>query len=166
MIVLSAYCQERYTCGYEETTKTVDYAQTLDLTVRLGDCLPPDYLARFMVDSVAHLDLSALYAKSGLRGREPYPPEVLLGLVLYGYATGVFSSCEIERATYEAMPFRFITGNLHPNHDTLVAFRRSFLLELKELFVQVLLLAQEVGILKLSTISLNGTKVHADARQS
>jgi len=145
------------------TFKKVDYEQALELTVRLGDCLPPDHLARFVVDSVAQLDLSALYAQYGTRGGEPYAPEVLLGLLLYGYATGVFSSRKIERGTYEAVPFRFIAGNLHPDHDTLAAFRRSFLPELKALFVQVLLLAQEAGVLKLGTISLDGTKVHADA---
>jgi transposase len=145
------------------TFKTVDYAQALDLTVRLGDCLPPDHLARFVVDSVALLDLSALYTQYGSRGGEPYAPEVLLGLLLYGYATGVFSSRKIERATYEAVPFRFIAGNRHPDHDTLAAFRRTFLPELKDLFVQVLLLAQEAGVLKLGTISLDGTKLHADA---
>jgi transposase len=143
--------------------KKVDYDQTLDLTVRLGDCLPPDHLARFVVDSVAQLDLSALYAHYGPRGGEPYAPEVLLGLLLYGYATGVFSSRKIERATYEAVPFRFIAGNLHPDHDTLATFRQTFLPQLKDLFVQVLLLAQEAGVLKLGTISLDGTKVHADA---
>src|SRR5947207_4720142 len=147
----------------KRTFKTVDYDQALDLTVRLGDCLPPDHLARFVVDSVAQLDLSALDAHYGTRGGEPYAPEILLGLLLYGYATGVFSSRKIERATYEAVPFRFIAGNLHPDHDTLAAFRRTFLPELKELFVQVLLLAQEAGVLKLGTISLDGTKVHADA---
>jgi transposase len=116
-----------------------------------------------VVDSVAQLDLSALYAKYGSRGGEPYAPEMLLSLLLYGYATGVFSSRKIERATYEAVPFRFIAGNLHPDHDTLATFRRTFLPDLKELFVQVLLLAQEAGVLKLGTISLDGTKVHADA---
>jgi transposase len=145
------------------TFKKVDYAQALDLTVRLGDCLPPDHLARFVVDSVALLDLSALYAHYGSRGGKPYAPEVLLGLLLYGYATGVFSSRKIERATYEAVPFHFIAGNQHPDHDTLATFRRVFLPELKELFVQVLLLAQEAGVLKVGTISLDGTKIHADA---
>ena len=81
------------------TFKKVDYAQALDLTVRLGDCLPPDHLARFVVDSVALLDLSALYANSGSRGGEPYAPEVLLGLLLYGYATGVWSIAQ-DRARY------------------------------------------------------------------
>ena len=105
------------------TFKTVDYDQTLDLTVRLGDCLPPEHLARFVVDSVAQLDLSAVYARYGPRGGQPYAPEVLLGLLLYGYATGVFSSRKIERATYETVPFRFIAGNLHPDHDTLASDR-------------------------------------------
>src|SRR5438874_4125822 len=145
------------------TFKTVNYEQALELTVRLGDCLPPDHLARFVVDSVALLDLSALYAHYGTRGGEPYAPEVVLGLLLYGYATGVFSSRKSERATYEAVPFRFIAGNLHPDHDPLATFRRSFLPDLKDLFVQVLLLAQEVGVLKVGTISLDGTKIHADA---
>jgi transposase len=99
----------------KRTFKTVNYDQALDLTVRLGDCLPPEHLARFVVDSVALLDLSALYAHYGRRGGEPYAPEVLLGLLLYGYATGVFSSRKIERATYETVPFRFIAGNLHPD---------------------------------------------------
>ncbi len=148
------------------TFKTVDYDAALDLTVRLGDCLPSDHLARFVVDSVALLDLSALYACYGARGGEPYAPEVLLALILYGYATGVFSSRKIERATYESVPFRFIAGNRHPDHDTIAAFRTTFLPDLKGLFVQVLLLAQEAGVLTLGTISLDGTKIHADASKS
>jgi hypothetical protein len=71
--------------------KTVDYDQALNLTVRLGDCLPPDHLARFVVGSVTQLDLSKLYAKYGPRGGKPYAPEILLGWLLYGYATGVWS---------------------------------------------------------------------------
>jgi len=148
------------------TFKTVDYEAALDLTVRLGDCLPPEHLARFVVDSVALLDLSALYAHYGSRGGEPYAPEGLLALLLYGYATGVFSSRKIERATYESAPFRYIAGNRHPDHDTIAAFRATFLPELKALFVQVLLLAQEAGVLTLGTISLDGTKIHADASKS
>src|SRR5260370_17160345 len=147
----------------ERICKRVNYEQARGLTVRLGECLRPDHLARFVVDSVALLDVSALYAHYGSRGGEPYAPEVLLGLLFYGYATGVFRSRKIERATYEAVPFRFIAGNHHPDHDTLATFRRTFLPELKDLFVQVLLLAQEAGGLKLGTISLDGTKVHADA---
>jgi transposase len=148
------------------TFKTADYDATLDLTVRLGDCLPPDHLARFVVDTIAQLDLSAIYARYGSRGGQPYAPNILLALLFYGYATGTFSSRKIERATYETVPFRFIAGNLHPDHDTLATFRKTFLPDLKDLFVQVLLLAQMAGVLKLGNISLDGTKIHADASKS
>src|SRR5213075_2239044 len=147
----------------KRTFKTADYDATLEVTVRLGDCLPPDHLARFVVDTIAQLDLSARYARYGTRGGQPYAPDILLALLFYGYATGTFSTRKLERATYETVPFRFIAGNLHPDHDTLATFRKTFLPELKDLFVQVLLLAQEAGVLKLGTISLDGTKVHADA---
>ncbi len=148
------------------TFKTVDYDATLDQTVRLGDCLPPDHLARFIVDVIAQLDLSAIYARYRPRGGAPYAPEILFGLLAYGYATGVFSSRKIERATYESAPFRFVAGNLHPDHDTIAAFRKTFLPELQDLFVQVLLLAQTMGVLKLGNISIDGTKIHADASKS
>jgi transposase len=146
--------------------KTADYDATLDVTVRLGDCLPPDHLARFVVDTIAQLDLSVIYTRYGPRGGQPYAPEILLALLFYGYATGVFSTRKLERATYETVPFRFIAGNLHPDHDTLATFRKTFLPELKDLFVQVLLLAQVAGALKLGNISLDGTKLHADASKS
>jgi len=115
------------------------------------------------VDAVAQLDLSPIYARYGSRGGEPYAPEVLVGLIFYGYATGVFSSRKIERGTYESAPFRFIAGNLHPDHDTLATFRKTFLSELKALFVEILLIAKMVGVLQLGRISLDGSKVHADA---
>ena len=146
--------------------KTVDYQAALDVTVRLGDCLPPDHLARFVVDAVAQLDLSPIYARYGSRGGEPYAPEILIGLLFYGYATGVFSSRKIERATYDSAPFRFIAGNLHPDHDTLASFRKAFLPNLKALFVEILLLARMVGVLQLGTLSLDGSKIHADASKS
>ena len=143
--------------------KTADYEATLNSTVTLRECLPPDHLARFIVDVIAQLDLSAIYAHYGPRGGEAIAPDMLLGLLFYGYATGTFSSRKIEKATYESIPFRFIAGGLHPDHDTLAHFRKTFLSELKNLFVQILLYAQEVGVLPLGNISLDGTKIHADA---
>jgi hypothetical protein len=83
--------------------------------------------------------------------------------LFYGYATGTFSSRKIERATYESMPFHFLAGGLHPAHDTIANFRKTFLQELKALFVHILLYAQELGVLTLGNISLDGTKIHADA---
>jgi transposase len=155
-----------YTLTMSRTFRTVDYEATLDQPVRLGDCLPPDHLARFIVDVIAQLDLSAISARYRPRGGAPYAPEILFGLLAYGYATGVFSSRKLERATYESAPFRFIAGNLHPDHDTIAAFRTTFLPDLQDLFVQVLLLAQAMGVLKLGNISIDGTKIHADASKS
>jgi transposase len=123
-------------------------------------------LARFIVDVIAQLDLNAIYAHYGPRGGEAIAPDMLLGLLFYGYATGTFSSRKIEKATYESIPFRFIAGGLHPDHDTLAHFRKTFLSELKNLFVQILLYAQEVGVLTLGNISLDGTKIHADASKN
>jgi transposase len=146
--------------------KTVNYEETLELKVSLGEVLPPNHLARFVVDIISQLDLSSIYGHYGAQGGEAIAPEILLGLLFYGYATGVFSSRKIEKATYESIPFRFIAGNLHPDHDTIAHFRKTFLAELKELFVQILLLAQAVGVLKLGNLSLDGSKIHADASKS
>jgi len=146
--------------------KTVDYNQSLKQTVTIEECLPPGHLARFIVAIIAMLDLSAIYVQYAPRGGEPYAPEILLGLLFYGYATGVFSSRKIERATFESIPFRFIAGGLHPDHDTIANFRKIFLPEIAELFVQVLLVAKEAGVLKLGNISLDGSKLHADASKS
>ena len=146
--------------------KTVDYEAALDQTVSLREVLPANHLARFVVDVVAELDLTCIYEHYGLRGGEAYAPELLLALLFYGYATGVFSSRKIEKSTYEALPFRFVAGGLHPDHDTLANFRKTFRAEIKELFVQVLLLAQAAGYLQLGNISMDGSKVHANASKS
>ncbi len=90
----------------------------------------------------------------------------MLGLLFYGYATGVFSSRKIERATYEVIPFRFIADDMHPDHATIAGFRKQFLFELKDLFVQILLIGQEMGYLQLGNVSVDGSKIHADASKS
>jgi len=146
--------------------KTADYEKTLNLQISLRDVLPPDHMARFIVDVIAQLDLSTIYNQYSDQGAPPYAPEVLLGLLIYGYATGIFSSRKLEKATYEVIPFRFIAGDMHPDHDTIANFRKQFLAELKELFIQVLLIAQEMGRLQLGNVSLDGSKIHADASKS
>lgn len=146
--------------------KTPDYEATLNETITIGDCLPPDHLARFVVTTISELDLGEIYGQYGPVGGEPIAPQILLGLLFYGYATGVFSSRKIEKATHESITFRFIAGGLHPDHDTIANFRRRFLREIKRLFVQILVIAKEKGKLKLGNISLDGTKVHADASKS
>ena len=146
--------------------KKVDYEESLDQTVTIRECLPPDHLARFIVAVIALLDLSTIYARYAALGGEAYAPEILLGLLFYGYATGVFSSRKIEKATYESIPFRFIAGGLHPDHDTIANFRKTFLPEITDLFAQVLVVAHEMGLLQLGAISLDGSKIHADASKS
>jgi transposase len=146
--------------------RIADYEKTLNLQITLRDVLPPDHLARFIVDIVSQLDLQPIYNHYSDQGAPPYAPEVLLGLLFYGYATGVFSSRKIERATYEVIPFRFIAGDMHPDHDTIATFRKQFLAELKELFIHILLIAQEMGRLQLGNVSLDGSKIHADASKS
>src|SRR5271165_6109871 len=139
--------------------KTADYEATLDTSVRLGDCLPQDHLARFVVDIVAQLDLKPLYARYGNRGGAPYAPEILVALLFYAYATGVFASRKIEQATRDTAAFRYLAGNLSPDHDTIAVFRKQFLPELKGLFVQMLLLAVEMGVLQIGNIHIDGSKI-------
>jgi transposase len=112
---------------------------------------------------IDQLDLSAMVKAYRGSGSASYHPSVLLGLLVYGYATGVFSSRKLERATYDSVAFRFIAANDHPDHDTIAAFRRRFLKEIETLFVGVLLLAREMGMLQLGTVALDGTKLHANA---
>jgi len=148
------------------TFKTADYEKTLDKQISIREALSANHLAYFVVDVVSQLDLSALYGRYGRLGAPAYAPEVMLGLLFYGYATGVFSSRKMERATYELLPFRFIAGDMHPDHDTIAAFRKENLAELKDLFVQILLMAQTLGYLQLGNVSLDGSKIHADASKS
>src|SRR3546814_7997617 len=100
--------------------------------------------------------LSAMSDSYRGSGSASYHPAMLLGLLVYGYATGVFSSRKLERATYDSVAFRFIAANDHPDHDTIATFRRRFLAQIEELFVQVLILARESGALQLGTVALDG----------
>jgi len=127
------------------------------------DWLPENHLARFVIDIVSQLDLWPLVSAYAGRGSDAYPPGTLLALLFYGYATGVFSSRKLETATYDSVAFRFITANTHPDHDTIATFRKRFLEELKPLFGQILTIAHTMGVCKLGKISLDGTKVKANA---
>src|SRR5271163_3634154 len=129
----------------------------------LNEWLPEKHLARFVVEVIDGLDLSAMVGSYRGSGSASYHPALLLGLLIYGYATGVFSSRKLERATYDSVAFRFITANEHPDHDTIATFRRRFLKDIEGLFVRVLELAGEMGMLKLGTVALDGTKIHANA---
>jgi len=129
----------------------------------VDEWLPQGHLARFVVEVVDSLDLSVMSKSYRGSGSASYHPAVLLSLLVYGCATGVFSSRKLERATYDSVAFRFIAANDHPDHDTIATFRRRFLKEIEALFVKVLLLAREMGMLKMGTVALDGTKIHANA---
>jgi len=127
------------------------------------DWLPESHLARYVVDVVEGLDLSELERAYTGRGTEAYHPALLLSLLIYGYATGTHSSRKIERATYDSLAFRFIACDQHPDHDTLANFRRRFGAQFAAIFVQVLQLARENQLSRFGTVSLDGTKIHANA---
>lgn len=127
------------------------------------DWLAEAHLARYVVEVIDGLDLSAMERAYAGRGSAPYHPAMLLALFIYGYATGCYSSRKIERATYDSLAFRFIAANRHPDHDTLASFRRRFAKEIECAFVQVLQVARENQLSRFGTVSLDGTKIHANA---
>ena len=143
--------------------RPIDRATPFLLPPSVDDWLPKDHLARFVVDIVDQLDLSALIRQYRGTGSAAYHPSVMLGLLVYGYATSVYSSRRIEAATYESIAFRYIASNEQPDHDSLCTFRKRFLREIEALFVQVLCIARQMKLLKLGTIALDGTKIHANA---
>lgn len=127
------------------------------------DWLPESHLARYVVDVVEGLDLADLEREYAGRGSDAYHPAMLLSLLIYGYATGTHSSRKIERATYDSLAFRFIACDQHPDHDTLATFRRRFGEQFADAFVQVLQVARENQLSRFGTVSLDGTKIHANA---
>ena len=129
--------------------RTIDRETGFLLPPSVDEWLPEQHLARFVVEVIDGLDLRAMSCSYRGSGSASYHPRMLLGILVYGYATGVFSSRKLERATYDSVAFRFIAANDHPDHDTIAAFRRRFLKEIEGLFVQVLLLAREMGVLKM-----------------
>src|SRR5258707_4129489 len=141
--------------------RTIDRETAYLLPASVDEWLPERHLARFIVEVIDGLELSAMSRGYRGTGSASYHPAMLLGILVYGYATVVFSSRKLERATYDSVAFRFIAANDHPDHDTIATFRRRFLKEIEGLFVQVLALAREIGMLKLGTVALDGTKIHA-----
>jgi transposase len=143
--------------------RTFDRQTGFLLPPSVDEWLPEKHLARFVVEVIDGLDLSSMSQSYRGSGSASYHPALLLGLLVYGYATGVFSSRKLERATYDSVAFRYIAANDHPDHDTIATFRRRFLTDIEGLFVKVLELAGEMGMLKLGTVALDGTKIHANA---
>ena len=145
--------------AFQPIDRDTDYL----LPPSVQEWLPKSHLARYVVDVVEELDLSALERAYTGRGSEAYHPATLLSLLIYGYATGTFSSRKIERATYDSLAFRYIACNRHPDHDTLATFRTRFGKEFESAFVQVLQVARENQLSRFGTVSLDGTKIHANA---
>ena len=141
------------------TDRKTDYL----LPPSVDDWLTQGHLARFVVEVIDGLDLSNLTRQYAGRGSKAHHPATLLSILVYGYSTGVFSSRKLEMATYDSVAFRYIAAGSHPDHDTLATFRRRFIDELAGLFVQVLEMAKEMKLLKMGTVCLDGTKIHANA---
>jgi transposase len=129
----------------------------------IQEWLPEKHLAKFVVDIVDELDVSDLEKKYAQDGGKAYPVKIMLGLLFYGYITGTYSSRKIEKATHDSVAFRFIAANLHPDHGTISLFRKNFSGMLDNIFLQILLIASESGFLKLGNVSVDGTKIKANA---
>jgi transposase len=143
--------------------RTINRDTDFLLPPSVQEWLPEAHLARYVASVVENLDLSGIERAYAGRGSEAYHPAMLLSLLIYGYATGTFSSRKIERATYDSLAFRYLACNLHPDHDTLASFRRRFGQQFESAFVQVLQVAHENQFSRFGTVSLDGTKIHANA---
>src|SRR5271170_48744 len=148
--------------------KRGDREQLLVLPPSLNDWLPEDHLARFILEVLERLDLSKFYAvyESKRGGQPPYDPAVILGLLLYAYTTGNMSSRRIEQATWTDIACRFIAANLHPDHDTIAYFRKRHALLIVDTFAQIVEVAMKAKMVRLGHVSLDGTKVRANASKS
>jgi transposase len=141
----------------------IDRSQPITLPGNLEGWLDGNDLAPVIVEVVEALDTRAIEAAYHGGGSAPYPPKMLLAVLFYCYAKGIFSSRKIERATYELIPVLYITGGTHPDHDSINTFRQRFLPQVEPLFVQLLRIAHDLGILKLGDVSIDGTKIQANA---
>ena len=143
--------------------RSVDRTTAYLLPPSIDEWLPEGHLARFVADIVSQLDTSAIENCYSGRGSDAWHPKMLISLLFYGYATGVFSSRKLERASHDSVAFRYLCANQHPDHDSIATFRRRFLAELESLFVQILQVGHEMELVKLGNVSLDGTKVKANA---
>lgn len=129
----------------------------------LRDWIPEDDMVHFVIEAVEGMPLRNLRVNRHGSGSEQYPPKMMLTLLIYCYANGIFSSRRIQRATYRDIAVRFLTADTHPDHDTICAFRRANFEAMAEAFLQVLHLARSMGVLKVGTISVDGTHIKANA---
>lgn len=142
--------------------QTIDQDTACLLPPSLQVWLPEKHLAQFVVDIVERLDLRELESCYGGGGKAPYHLALLLTLLFYGYATGIFSCRKLEQGTYDSVAFRFITGDTHLDHDTIATFRKRFLKELEALFVLLVVLAKVMGLFKLNHVKCAFSLVATD----
>lgn len=143
----------------------IDHDTPLLLPPDLRDWVPADHMVHFIMDAVAALDLSAARVNERGTGSAQYPPSMMLGLLIFSYATGTFSSRKIQTATYENVAIRYLCADTHPDHDSICKFRRENKELLSSVFHQVLALAATARIFKVGdlTVALDGTKLLANA---
>jgi transposase len=151
--------------GTRKTFRPYSPDQDLLFPPNLSDWVPAGHLARLIGDLVENtLDLDGIYSEyTEVRGAPPYDPRLLLKILLYGYSNGIYSSRRLERVTIDHVPFRFLTASQTPDHWTISNFRKVHRVELKGMFNQVLQLCQEVGLVKLGHVAIDGTKIKANA---
>jgi transposase len=142
---------------------TVDRQTPMLLAADLREWVPANDLVHFVIEAVDRLPLESLRVNVRGTGSAQYPPRMMLALLIYSYANGLFSSRRIERATYRDVAVRYLTADTHPDHDTIATFRRSNFQAVAECFLGVLELARESGVLKVGTVSTDGTKLRANA---
>ena len=143
----------------------IDRESPMLLPPDLKDWVEGNDLVHFILEVVEGCDTSCAATNHRGTGSAQYPPAMMLSLLVYCYATGCFSSRQIERATYDSVAVRYLCGNTHPDHDTIASFRRRNKALLEHCFFQVLALAREIGLLKMGTLSVDGTKIKGSARQ-
>ena len=142
-----------------------DQSQLFLLPVDMRDWVPEDDLAHFVLEAVDRVPMSAFVVNERGTGSAQYHPRMMLALLVYCYANGIFGSRRIERATYRDVGVRYVASNCHPDHDTICAFRRNNFDAVAKAFEQVLLLAKELKLLRIGTVSVDGTKVDANANK-
>jgi transposase len=146
-----------------ERLVNVDRETPMLLPVDMRDWVPENDLVHFVIAAVDGMELESVRVNSRGTGSKQYPPSMMLALLIYCYANRMFSSRRIERATYRDIAVRYLTGNTHPDHDTICAFRRENGDLVREAFEQVLLLARQMGLLKVGTVAVDGTHIKASA---
>ena len=140
-----------------------DRMQTTLMPACIDDWIGKDHMARFISEIVDEMNMDEFYAGYNNKGTRAYDPRMLLALMIYGYTQGIVSSRKLETATYDSVAFRYLSGNLHPDHTTIATFRKRFLPQIEGCFKQVLQIAQKLGLVKVGNIFLDGTKVKANA---